>query len=126
MKKILISINPQYVARILDGSKKYEFRTKAAKQDINKLIIYSTFPTKKVVAEVEIIEVLEMTPEDLWEETKTYSGIELDAYTKYFENRKVAYAYKLGKIRRFAEPRDLEYYGISFAPQSFVYINEGI
>ncbi len=53
MKKILISIKPQYVEKILNRTKKYEFRTKAAKQDINGLIIYSTYPTKKVVAEVE-------------------------------------------------------------------------
>lgn len=53
MKRILISINHQYVERILDGTKKYEFRTKAAKQDIDGLIIYSTYPTKKVVAKVK-------------------------------------------------------------------------
>lgn len=123
MKKILISIKPEYVEKILDGSKKFEFRTKAAKQDIKGLIIYSTFPTKKVVAEVEIEEVLEMNPEDLWEKTKKYAGIDKVNYDVYFKNRKVAYAYKLGRIKKFNEPRDLNYYGLQFAPQSFVYIN---
>ncbi len=123
MKKILISINPQYVKKILDGTKKYEFRTKAAKQDINGLIIYSTYPTKKVVAEVEIIEVLAMKPDKLWDETKQYAGINKKDYNKYFADREVAYAYKLGKIKKFTKPRELNYYGISFAPQSFVYVS---
>ena len=123
MKKILISINPKYVERILDGTKKFEFRTKAAKQDINALIIYSTYPTKKVVAEAEIIEDLEMTRSELWLETKKYAGIVKKDYDKYFANRKVAYAYKLGKIKIFKAPRNLEHYGVHFAPQSFIYVN---
>lgn len=122
MKKILISINPKYVEKILDGTKKYEFRTKAAKEDIESLIIYSTFPTKKVVAEVEIVEVLKMTPDELWEATKSNSGINKADYDKYFKDRIVAYAYKLGKVLKFSTPRELNYYGVNFAPQSFVYI----
>lgn len=123
MKKILISIKPQFVERILDGTKKYEFRKIAAKQDIKGLIIYSTFPAKKVVAEVEIVDVLKMTPEELWEETRVFAGIDKKSYDKYFENREVAYAYKLGRIKQFNEPRELKFYGIKSAPQSFVYIN---
>ena len=88
MKKILMSIKPQYVEKILEGTKKYEFRTKAAKEDIDALIIYSTYPTKKVVAEVEILEVLKMTPSELWEETKEYSGISKLSFDNYFKNRK--------------------------------------
>lgn len=122
MKQILMSINPQYVERILNGTKKYEFRTKAAKQDVNKIIIYSTMPTKKVVAEVEIIEVLEMSPEKLWETTKDFGGIDKSSYDKYFEGRDIAYAYKLGEIKEFIEPKNLKDYGINYAPQSFVYV----
>lgn len=122
MKKILISIKPQFVEKILDGTKKYEFRTKAAKEDIDCLIIYSTFPTKKVVAEAEIVEVLEMTPDELWEETKKFAGIDEATFYSYFRNRDVAFAYKLGDIKEFSIPRDLKHYGIEYAPQSFVYI----
>ncbi|NLB84684.1 MAG: ASCH domain-containing protein [Acholeplasmataceae bacterium] len=122
MKKILMSIKPQYVEKILEGTKKYEFRTKAAKEDIDALIIYSTYPTKKVVAEVEILEVLKMTPSELWEETKEYSGISKLSFDNYFKNRNIAYAYKLGKVTEFLIPKDLNQYGINYAPQSFVYI----
>lgn len=123
MKKILLSIHPKYVERILDGSKKYEFRTKAAKKDVDKIIVYSTYPIKKIVAEVEILEVLEMSPNDLWEMTKEFSGIDKEDYDKYYKNRSIAYAYKLGKVKSFVMPRNLNYYGIKNAPQSFVYVN---
>lgn len=77
-KKIIISINPEHVENIINGTKKYEYRTKAAKQDISSIIIYETVPVKKIVAEAEIIEVLELSPEDLWNETKEFSGISKD------------------------------------------------
>lgn len=121
MKKIIISINPEHVDNIINGTKKYEYRTKAAKKDINKLIIYETTPIKKVVAEAEIIEVLALEPNALWEETKEFSGITKNFFKDYFKNRKVAYAYKLGKIKVYDEPKSLAEFGLKTAPQSFVY-----
>ena len=121
-KKIIISINPEHVENIINGTKKYEYRTKAAKQDISSIIIYETVPVKKIVAEAEIIEVLELSPEDLWNETKEFSGISKDFYDDYFKNRNVAYAYKLGKIKVYREPKSLLDFGVKYAPQSFVYV----
>ena len=120
--KIILPIKPSYVSRILNGTKRYEFRTKVSKRDISKILIYETTPTKKVVAEVEIIDVLEMRPDDLWKETEGYGGISKRDYDKYFLDREVAYAYKLGKVTKFEEPKELIHYGINHAPQSFVYI----
>lgn len=122
-RKIIISINPEHVENILKGIKKYEFRTKAAKDEIGSIIIYETSPVKKVVAEVEIIDVLSMNPEELWEETKEYSGISKQFFDKYFLGRTVAYAYKLGKIIKFDKPRTLEDFGLTTAPQSYAYVN---
>ena len=51
MGKILLSIKPIYVNKILNGTKKYEYRKRKPKRnDIGKLIIYSTSPIKKVVS----------------------------------------------------------------------------
>lgn len=122
MKKILISIKKEYVDRIISGEKKYEFRTRVAKNDINKLIIYCTLPTKKVVAEAEIIGIIEMSKEELWNHTKDYAGIGEEAFMKYFSKNARAYAYKLGKITVYDREKELVEYGIKHAPQSFVYI----
>jgi len=122
MKKILISIRPEFVQSIIDGTKKFEYRTKAAKQDINSLIIYSTYPEMKVVAEVEIVKVLKLSPKDLWEETKNKSGITKVFFNSYFKDRQVAYAYQLGKVNVYKKPKTLLELGIKFAPQSFIYV----
>lgn len=121
-KKILISINPEHVENILNGTKKYEYRKIAAKKDISSIIIYETTPVKRIVAEAEIIDVLMFTPEELWVQTKNASGIDKVFFDEYFKGREVAYAYKLGKVKKYETPKTLMEYGIKAAPQSFVYI----
>lgn len=121
-KKILISINPEHVENILNGTKKYEYRKIAAKQDISSIIIYETTPVKKIVAEAEIIDVLMLPREELWAQTKDASGISKDFFDRYFQDREIAYAYKLGKIKVYDSPKTLMDYGIKSAPQSFVYV----
>lgn len=121
MIKIIVSINPRHVNNIINGSKRYEYRTRIASKDADKLLIYETAPTKKVVAEVDVIEVLSLDPNALWEQTKDYSGISKEFFDEYFRNRSVAYAYKLGKVKVYDEPKSLIEFGLMTAPQSFAY-----
>lgn len=123
MCKILISINPEHVEKIIAKIKRYEYRTKVAKRDIDSIIIYCTYPTKKVLAEVKIKSILEDTPENLWERTKEYSGITKEFFDKYFARREKAYAYELGEVIKYNKPKELSDFGCFVAPQSYVYIN---
>jgi predicted transcriptional regulator len=120
--RILLAINPEYVQNILSGIKKYEFRKSVAKQPVSSIIIYETVPTKKVVAEVEVVAVLKASPEELWTLTSDAAGTSKDFFDAYFTGREFAYAYKLGKVNRFDEPKELSEYGLTAAPQGFVYI----
>src|SRR5690554_7048719 len=87
MKTIILAIKPQYVERIMSGTKKFEYRTRIPKNNINKIIIYSSYPVKKIIVEVEIIEVLEMSPEELWETTKDFGGIRSEEHTSELQSR---------------------------------------
>lgn len=122
-RKIVISINPEHVENIINGSKKFEYRTKAAKSDVTKIIIYETTPVKKIVAEAEIKEVLMLSPNELWEKTKEQSGISKEFYDSYFKDRSIAYAYRLGKVKVYEQPKELIDFGLKAAPQSFVYVS---
>ena len=122
MYNMLISIKPEYVENIFNGSKKYEYRKIRCKQDIDKIIIYSTYPIMKVVGEAKVEKILEDSPDRIWEKTKKYSGIDLNFYQKYFKDRSKAIAYKLTNIKKNDSPKELSSYGIKAAPQSFVYI----
>ena len=62
MSSILISINPEYVEKIFDGSKKYEYRKVKCKKTVDKMVIYCTSPVMKVVGEAVIEEILRNLP----------------------------------------------------------------
>ena len=122
MKRILISINPKYVNSIINKTKKYEYRRVLPKEDVSTLIIYSTSPIKRVIGEVEVLETLKLSKEELWNVTKDKSGISKEFYDEYFKEKEIAYAYKLGKVTVYEEPKLLSEYNIKCAPQSFVYL----
>lgn len=122
MSTILLSIKPEYSKRIFEGTKKYEFRKHLAKKGVKKIIVYSSFPDKKVIGEVMVTGTISMKPSPLWELTKKEAGISRSKYREYFHGCKEAHAYKLGKTILYDPPRKLEDYGIKQAPQSFVYL----
>ena len=124
MSEIILSINPEYVDKIITGKKRFEYRTKIPKKEVDKIIIYCTFPTMKILAEADIKKILALPPKELWERTKKRSGISEEKYFEYFKGRDIAYAFALGKINKFAQPKELSDFGCMNPPQSFVYVNK--
>lgn len=122
MKALLLSIKPEYVEKILQGEKKFEYRKRLAKEDVPYIYVYSTAPSMKVVASVHIEGYLSDSPTALWEKTKAAAGISRAKFRDYFRGCKTAYAYKLGKVEVFESPKNLSDFGVAVAPQSFVYI----
>lgn len=122
MKALLLSIKPEYVEKILQGEKKFEYRKRLAKEDVSYIYVYSTAPSMKVVASVHIEGHLSDSPTALWEKTKASAGISRAKFRDYFRGCKTAYAYKLGKVEVFQSPKNLSDFGVAVAPQSFVYI----
>ncbi|AFQ45246.1 hypothetical protein [Desulfosporosinus meridiei] len=122
MRKMLLSINPEHVENIFNGSKQFEFRKIKCKSDVDKIVIYSTSPVMRVVGEVDLLGVIEDIPDKVWDITAEYSGITKRFYDQYFEHKEKAIAYRLGEVKKYREPLKLSDFGISFAPQSFVYI----
>ncbi len=122
MCKILLSINPEHVENILSGEKQYEFRKIKCKEKVDKIIIYSTSPVMKVVGEADVLDVIVDSPELVWGETAEFSGITKQFFDAYFRDREIAIAYKLGRVKKYKEPKELSSFGITYAPQSFVYI----
>lgn len=124
MCKILLSINPEHVEHILDGSKQYEFRKTKCKEEIDGIIIYSTAPVKQVVAEADVETILVDTPAEVWKKTRRNSGISEEFFFKYYSGRSNAVAYKLSNLNVFEEPKSLNDYGVTSPPQSYVYVRQ--
>jgi predicted transcriptional regulator len=120
--KMLLSINPQHVENILNGTKRFEFRKVKSRREVRFIVIYSTAPVGHVVGEVEVIGTLDGSPSDVWEYTSAHSGISKQFFDEYFSGRQRAVAYELGEVSVYEQPKTLMELGISSAPQSFVYV----
>ncbi|WP_447885730.1 ASCH domain-containing protein [Serratia fonticola] len=122
--KVLLSIKPEFVERILDGSKKFEFRKGIFKNEMVKsVVIYATMPVGMVVGEFDIADVIEDKPAIVWSKTKKYAGISKDFFDIYFNSREKAFAIKIGDVRRYETPMMLSALGKNItAPQSYRYL----
>jgi predicted transcriptional regulator len=122
--RILLSIKPEYAEKILNGTKRFEYR-KAIPRDeaVRTVVIYATMPVGKVVGEFEVGGVLREKPSVLWKRTKDASGITRDFFDAYFSGREEASAIAVKKPTRYDEPKNLEdVSGSTTPPQSFQYL----
>lgn len=125
MKKILLSIKPCYVAEILAGRKTVEYRKQIPQDDtVRQVLIYSSHPVKRVVAEFTLRCFLSGPPEWLWGQTSEIGGITKDIFDHYFEGKDVAYAYLIDNLQIFEHPRHLGKYGLERGPQDFCYVED--
>lgn len=122
--KILLSIKPEYAEKILNGTKRFEYRRALYRnKDVRAVVIYATKPVGMVVGEFEVGGLMSDDPESLWASTKKHSGITKQFFMSYFENRGMAFAIKVANPIRYDKPRPLsDLVGSSPAPQSFMYL----
>lgn len=124
MKAVLLSIKPEFAHKIFEGSKKYEFRKQVFKDlSVKKVIVYSSSPEQKVIGEFEIETILSDTPNNIWIQTKLYSGISQEFYDEYFKGRDNAYAIKVASTKKYRKEKSLADYNVQSAPQSFAYVD---
>ena len=137
-RKIMLAIKPEYVEKIFDGLKRYEYRKIIPNHPISQIVIYETAPVSKVVGKVDVDEIISQRPDTLYRETERWAGISKEKYDKYFgitdELREEyfqgnpcwgsAYAYSLNHPVIFSRPSSIEEYGLKGAPQSYVYLEE--
>lgn len=68
-------------------------------------------------------EILEGTPKEIWEIAKSAAGITRKFFFSYYAGKDKAVAYRLKDVVTYQVPKELSDYGISQAPQSFVYLD---
>ena len=121
----LISIRPVFVEKILAGEKRLEFRRSWASEPVDVLVIYSSSPTQRIVATVNVLGVTEGSPTALWGLAKKKGGgVTRQLLYDYFEGKKSGFAIEIADIFEFEQPIDPKKLFKDFiAPQSFRYLD---
>jgi predicted transcriptional regulator len=120
-----LPIKPIYANRILEGSKRYEFRRSRLRQDITHVVIYSTSPVKKIVGIAEVVEVTAASVSATWRQTRQAAGISRSAFKAYFSGSESAVFISLRRavrLKKELEPTEVRS-GFK-VPQSFSYVDE--
>jgi predicted transcriptional regulator len=123
---VLLSIKPEFVERIFSGEKKFEYRKAIFKRnDIKKIVIYSTMPEGKIVGEFSIEQIHNNSPDLIWKQTEKSSGIQKSFFDSYFIGRQKAYAIEIANVIKYDTPIKLSQLAKKVrAPQSFSYLHD--
>lgn len=121
---VLISIKPKYVEKIISKEKTYEFRRNIFKKEVEKIVIYSTSPEKKIVGCFKPNKIIKDCPKNLWNNFSEEAGINEEDFFDYFENKEMGFALKIDELEVFENPIETDKLVDFSAPQSFKYMGE--
>lgn len=99
----LMSIRPEYSARIFDGTKTFELRrrpVRIARADV--VVVYETSPTRAVVGAFQVKSVRSDSPRRIWRDLGRSLGISRRAFDEYFAGAVGACAIEVGDVCRIA------------------------
>ena len=124
---VILSIKPKYAQAIISGTKKVEFRKKIFKRPVDKVYIYSSSPSKKLIGFFRFIEVVEDNPTELWNKFGQVGGINKADFFDYFKESEKGFAIVIDIVEKFKKGIDpIDFFENFCAPQSYIYIEENL
>ncbi len=125
MTIVLLSLKPEFAARILSGEKRFEFRrTRFRCRVVTAALMYSNSTQRRIVGAFEIGGIHEASPKRLWTRYRSVAGINECAFFEYFEGLDRGYAIEISRVLRFVPAIDPKTAFPGFVPpQSFRYLS---
>ena len=124
MRTVLLSVKPEYANRILEGSKRFEFRRTRFAQDIETVFLYVTAPVSRIVGYFVVIGTETGSPHTIWRKCKTAAGIQRKDFFSYYRDAEIAFALIVGEVTEFKDSVDPRELWPTFSiPQSYKYLD---
>ncbi|MCC5916027.1 MAG: hypothetical protein JJU02_01735 [Cryomorphaceae bacterium] len=125
LTSVILSIKPIYAKAIMAGVKKVEFRKKIFKKPVDKVFVYSSSPEKKIIGYFTIGEIIEDSPNKLWEKFSEVGGISKKDFFEYYKNVETGFSIGVDTYEEFEEGVDpADFFEKFCAPQSYIYLEE--
>lgn len=132
MKKILfISVKPEFVNKIFNGSKTIELRKSSPHVEEDDIVlIYTTSPVMAVTGMCKIKKIIKATPSGIWKEYESKIGIDKKRFFQYYEGKENAIGIELKEKKLFKKPITLKELRKNIKdfnpPQTYRYIEEKV
>ena len=119
-----ISLKQKYVDEFLNGYKRLELRTRIprALKEGDKVIVAQTDSAGLVPMSAEVGDIIELTPDEMWQRYAPYLGIEYSDYARYTKGRSLVFGIELTNIRVPSEIIHINKFGIKGCPQWFAIV----
>lgn len=126
---VILSIRPQYSAKIMDGSKTVELRRRFPVYISNNALayIYSTSPICALIGSVQIMQAVKLPISVMWKQYSNHACITRSAFDEYFSGLDQGVALEVGSVRPLPRFMDLSELRTRFGfrpPQSFQYVKQ--
>ncbi len=130
-KIVLISIKPEFVNKIFNGTKKIELRKSMPKVDPGDLmVVYSTSPEMAVIGVCKIERIITSTPHEIWGNHSASLGIDKERFLEYYAGTEKAIGIVLGNTKKFRTKIPLktikERFPAFSPPQTFKYFRRSM
>ena len=125
-RDLLVSVRPQYAAKILEGEKTVELRRRFPYSGSvgATVFIYSSSPIRALIGRAKIKDVQKLSVSEIWKEHSDAACISRKDFYRYFNGVKFGFAIMLGAVKPMIRvtASDLEsQFGI-VPPQSYRYV----
>lgn len=129
--KILISIAPELAQEIFSGTKKIELRKRRPKflQPGDRVIVYAAPPSQALAGEMIIKNIVEGTPQELWNRVSAVAGVTKEAFDDYYKDHSTAVGLIIDRAIEYKNKISLaeikrSHHDFS-PPKNYRYITEG-
>ncbi|MDR0892794.1 MAG: ASCH domain-containing protein [Mediterranea sp.] len=107
-KYLFISVKPEFANKIVTKEKTVELRKIKPHVNIGDyIIIYASSPIKSVIGYGIIKQIIEKTPQRMWNEHSKFLGIDKDRFDEYYAGKEKSIGIEIHKIKK-VKPIPLE------------------
>jgi predicted transcriptional regulator len=99
---LIMSIKPQFVSAILDGTKRYELRRRISPSigANSRILIYCTSPISAVVATASVKQIFHQSVNSIWRNYKHSVGVGSKDFQSYFDEVASGFVIELYEVKR--------------------------
>lgn len=124
MSTILLPIRKEHSDNIFKGIKKYEYRRNLPNAKLKRILVYESRGCGLIVGEFEVADIIKDDKSKLWQLTSEGGNINQWQFEKYYKDKKYGYAIKIGRVLRYPQGKALSEFGLSRAPQNYVWVEK--
>jgi len=125
-KALLLSIKPKFAEAIFEGTKVFELRKVRPRLTCGDLVlVYVTSPRCRLEGAFDVVSVIELPPEELWNVVKSGCALTKNEFDNYYFGKTVGYAIGVGSAWVLETSRNLRYLRDEeiVPPQSYRYLS---